>query len=95
MVWLKAAIVIMSVLIVAGIAVVVVTLVNRMSPTPAGIASPIAARTVLDEPAGTHIAGIALSADRLAIRLEGSGADRVVVVDLRTGKVQSRIELAR
>ncbi len=85
----------MSVLIVAGIAVIVVTLVNRMSAVPAGIASAAPANVVLDEPAGTRIAGTSMNAERLAIQLQGGGADRVVVLDLRAGRVLGRVGLGR
>jgi hypothetical protein len=33
--------------------------------------------------------------DRLAVRLEGGGADRVVLIDPATGAVAGRISLAR
>ncbi len=55
---------------------------------------PAAVRAMLDEPAGTHIAGVSTSADRLAMQLQGGGPDRVVVVDLRTGRVVARAALA-
>jgi hypothetical protein len=48
---------------------------------------------LLDEPAGTRIAGIASAGDRLAVRLQGGGSDRVVLVDPRTGAVAGRIGL--
>ena len=87
---LRAAVVVMGILIVAGTAVIVVTLVQRMSSGPAAIAS-----AVLDEPAGTHIAGMSLSPDRLALQLQGGGPDRVVVVDTKAGRVLGRVSLAR
>jgi len=50
---------------------------------------------VLDEPEGTHIAGVSLATDRVAVQLQGGGADRVVVVDTRAGRVVARIGLAK
>ncbi len=70
----------MGVLIVAGVAVVAVTIVSRM-----GGHGTIPAAVALAEPAGTHIAGIAAMGDRLAVLLQGGGPDRVVVVDGRGG----------
>ena len=64
----------MGVLIVAGTAVVAITIVGRMAPHTA------AAAQTLDEPAGTHIAGIAPIGNRMAIVLQGGGPDRVVLV---------------
>jgi len=50
---------------------------------------------VLDEPAGTVIAGIASVRDRLAVQLHGGGVDRVVIIDPVSGSVIGRISLAR
>jgi len=87
--FLKFITVAMAVLIVVGTTVLLVVIVRRIgSPAvPAQIA------VLLDEPAGTRIAGIASVGDRLAVRLEGGGADRVVLLDARTGVVAGRIGL--
>ena len=85
---LKALVVGMGVLIVAGVAVIGVTLVSRMSPGGAPIAS-----VLLDEPVGTHIVASALAADRLALQLGGGGPDRVVLVDTKAGRVLGRVQL--
>ena len=87
---LKTAVVIMGVLIVAGVVVLGVALTQRMSSSGAGIAS-----LLLDEPAGTRIAGTSMAPDRLAVQLQGGGPDRVAVIDTRTGRVLGRIGLAR
>jgi hypothetical protein len=50
---------------------------------------------VLEEPAGTRIAGIAAVQDRLAVQLQGGGVDRVLLLDPRTGAVAGRISLSR
>ncbi len=88
--WLVVLAVAMAVLIVAGVTTIGVTIVHRMSVAPAVVHD-----AVLDEPVGTHIAGVSALPDRLALRLVGGGADRVVVVDLRTGQVVGRAALAR
>ena len=88
---LKVAVVVMAVLILAGVTVIAVTIVRRVAePAPTGIV-----QATLDEPAGSHIAGTSLSADRLAVDVQGGGPDRVVVLDLRSGHVVARAALAR
>jgi len=79
----------MGVLILLGTTVLVVTIFKRLA---APGSTPHAA-LVLDEPAGTKIAGLAAVADRLAIELQGGGADRVVLVDPRSGQIVGRIGL--
>ncbi|HEY8289812.1 MAG TPA: hypothetical protein VIG49_11125 [Acetobacteraceae bacterium] len=88
---LKAVTIGMAVLIVLGTTVLIVTIIRRA--TVPGVTGPVA--LVLDEPAGTRIAGIAAAGDRLAVRLEGGGPDRVMLVDPRAGTVAGRISLAR
>ncbi len=79
----------MGVLIVAGVAGLIAVVASRTG----ALRAPAFASAVLDEPAGTRIAGIASLGDGLALRLEGGGADRVVVVDPR-GHVTRRVDLA-
>jgi hypothetical protein len=88
---LKFITVLLGVLIVLGTTVVGVTIVKRMSEpvAPGQIAA------TLDEPAGTRIAAIAATQDRLALHLQGGGPDRVVLLDPRTGARTGSIVLAR
>ncbi len=94
-----AAVIGMGIMIVAGVTVLVVVMVQRMSAAPPPIASAVVsnptADTPVDEPAGTRIAQIALAGDRLALQLAGGGPDRVVVIDTRTGRLIARAALAR
>ena len=79
----------MGVLIVAGVVALAVVVVQR------GTAGPVAPTSLsLREPAGTRIAGASLGADRVAVQLNGGGPDRVVVVDLKTGRITATIGLA-
>jgi len=79
----------MGVLILLGTTVLVVTIIKR-STTPATAPTPA---LVLNEPAGTKIAGLTAVADRLAIDLQGGGPDRVVLIDPRSGQIVGRIAL--
>ncbi len=93
---LKITTIVMGVLIVIGTTALIITVARRApvaSSTVAGWPASLAA--VLDEPAGTRIAGIVAVRDRLAVRLEGGGADRVLLIDPATGTVAGRISLAR
>jgi hypothetical protein len=77
-------------LIVAGVAVLGVTIVRRLS-VPTGSQ---AART-LDEPAGTRMMAVSGAGDRLALLLQGGGPDRVVLLDPHSGLVVGRVALGR
>lgn len=95
---LKVLTIVMAVMILAGTGVLVAVIGHRVASrssggAPDGGEAPIA--LVLDEPAGTRIAGIAAAGDRLAVQLQGGGGDRVVLVDPHSGAVAGRITLAR
>ena len=87
---LKLAVVVMGVLIVLGVTTIAVVITKRLSTASGGNM-----QAVLDEPEGTHIVGVALASDRLALRLQGGGPDRVVVVEQGSGRVVGRVGLAR
>jgi hypothetical protein len=90
--FLKVLVIAMGVLIVVATTVLVVLIAHRLGGAPVG--RPVAAASVLlDEPAGTRIVGIAAVGERLAVQLQGGGADRVVLVDPRDGEVVGRIGL--
>jgi hypothetical protein len=89
---LKAITIAMAVLIVVGTTALIAIIIHRSS---APSASAQAWTLALDEPAGTHIAGVAGAGDRLAVQLQGGGPDRVVVVDPRSGAVSGRIGVGR
>jgi hypothetical protein len=93
---LKIAAAVMGVLIVLGTVGLAVAVMRRAgSPTqPISTALPPVVAAMLQEPDGTQIAGIAALADRLAVQLKGGGADRIVLIDPRTGALAGRISLA-
>jgi hypothetical protein len=81
----------MGVLILGGTATLIAVVATR-AISPSGL--PAVVTAVLEEPEGSRIAGIAVVADRLAVQVQGGGADRVVLVDPKTGAVAGRISLA-
>lgn len=84
---LKAAVVIMGVLIVAGTVVIAVTIANRL-----GGQRPPPALAGLGEPEGSRIVGIAPAGERLAVHVTGGGReDRIVIVDPATHRVLGRL----
>jgi hypothetical protein len=89
--FLKIAVVVMGVLIVGGTATLIGIIATRASGQ-AGLPATVTA--VLAEPEGSRITGIAATQDRLAVQLQGGGADRVVLIDPRTGALAGRISLA-
>jgi hypothetical protein len=90
----KIATIAMGVLILLGTTVILVTIVKRtMSGSAGSPEKPFVA--MLDEPAGTGIAGIASVRDRLAVQLHGGGTDRVLLIDPVSGAIVGRVGLAR
>lgn len=87
---LKIAVIVMGVMIVGGVATLGVLLFQRA-------AGPVAAvgEVVLDEAEGTRIAGSTAVGEKVVLQLQGGGPDRVVVVDVRTGRVSARITLKK
>ncbi len=86
---LKAATIGMAVLIVAGVTVIVVTIVRRAS-APAVVTGEV----LLREPLGTRIVGASASGDRVVIQFSSGGSDRIAVLDARDGRVLLRVGLA-
>ena len=88
--FLKVLVIAMGVLILSATTLLVVIVARRIGG--AGQAS-VPGALLLDELPGARIVGIAQAGDRLAIQLQGGGADRVVLLDPRTGAVTGRIVL--
>jgi len=78
----------MAVLIVVATTVLAVLIARRIGG-PGAPEGPVS--VLLDEPAGTRVAGSASAGDRLAVHLQGGGADRVLLVDTRSGAVAGTI----
>ena len=103
---LKVAVVVMGVLIIGGTGLLGVLIARRMSgaahvsaslpaasaPSSAAAGAPVP-DALLDEPSGTRVASASLAGDRMALALQGGGPDRVVVLDLRSGRIVARVGL--
>jgi hypothetical protein len=99
---LKAVVVLMSVLILAGIAVIVAELVKRAGPRTA---DPPAATALAEDPApavettiplpsGAAVTGLAATADRVILRIAEPGKpDRLLFLDPRTAAVRATVTL--
>ncbi len=89
--------IVLGVLILAGVAVIITTIVNRVQSGSSG-GEPVAAAVEpaapaafgegrLDLPAGAEIESMVAEGDRLILRLRlKDGAEALVVVDLATGR---------
>jgi hypothetical protein len=86
---LKILTVAMGVAIILATAALGVLIARRLS-TPVG---GTAFTSTLSQPDGTHLVAIAGVQDRLAVWLQGGGADRIVLIDPHTGAVAGRILL--
>ena len=94
---LKILVIVLGVLILAGVAVIITTIVNRAQSGSRG-GEPVAAAVEpaapaafgersLDLPAGAKIESMVAEGDRLILRLRlKDGAESLVVVDLATGR---------
>jgi hypothetical protein len=89
--FLRVLVIVMGVLIVVATTTLVVLIARRIGGAGTGVPASVA--VLLDEPGGTRIVGIAAAGDRLAMQLQGGGADRVVLLDPHTGVVVGRIGL--
>ncbi|GAA0569230.1 hypothetical protein GCM10009416_04440 [Craurococcus roseus] len=91
---LKALVIGMGVLIVAGTVTLVAVIVQRAG----GVAGGGAARLelALDQPEGSRIAGVAaVEGGALGVWVQRPDGDRVVLVDTRRGRVAGEIRLGR
>jgi len=95
---LKFLVIVMAVLIIAAVAVIVVTLFNRASGPSYRVGQPIPELPLPLAPenmaAGSRIVAMTASGDRLAVHVrDGAGADQIILVDLRAGVPISRLTL--
>ena len=91
---LKALVIIMGVLIVAGTGVVIYLVAKRVGQSGRLAAGPVAASLAL--PAGCTVAEMTALGERLALRLAGEGDCRqILLVDPASGAVTGHIGLGQ
>jgi len=94
---LKALVIVMAVAIVAGLAVIGATIYNRIQARAQAASGELPAfdRAAVPVPAGCRVAGLHPAGDRLLLQLEGiAGCQQILVVDLRSGRLLGRLDLA-
>ena len=93
---LKALVIVMGVLIVAGTVALVAVVVQRAGGVAGGGAGSARLDLALDQPEGSRIAGIAAAeGNTLGVWVARPDGDRVVLVDTRRGRVAGEIRLGR
>ena len=94
---LKIAVIVMGILLVGGFAFVLAAIVYQASKGAqdrvAAEAMPAGVETELAIPKDATINSLALDGDRLALHLSSASGPEVVVLDLKSGKVISRVRL--
>lgn len=91
MAWIKASVIGMGVLLVAGFVVVAVTLLQRMSGAD-GAAPGVAA---IELAAGETLVHADLDGGRLLLRIETAAGQRLEVRDAASGALKSRIDIVQ
>lgn len=93
---LRLAVIAMGVVLILGFAAVIariVYLVGRGSDKAPVAAQALAERATVALPAGASVRNLALSGQRLAIHFDAPSGAGIVVIDLATGGVVSRVGL--
>ena len=101
--WVKVAIGIMTALLAVGIPVLIgrVIYLARYGSTPAAATpvaadGPLAATARIALPQGADVKSVSLSGSRLVVHHAGAGGrEEIVILDLTSGAVVSRVELTR
>ena len=99
---LKIAVVTMGLMLLAGLGAVIVGMIyqaSKVGKTPVSAASPAALESgiadagALTVPEGSKVTTMALDGNRLAVHFTTADGGEIVIVDLTTGRVLSRITL--
>jgi|TARA_B100002003_G_scaffold162903_1_gene151170 hypothetical protein len=88
---LKALVIGMGMLIVIGVTVIVVTVFNRTQDRARDVEAP--ERLDVAIPAGAKLLEIVPNGQRLVLRLETPDGDQILVVNLRSGAVETTLVL--
>lgn len=98
---LKVLVVVMGVLLVAGFAVVAVTVASRLNHRAGTPAAPVATISVpngehrsVDLPAGAEVVTVQSDGDRVAVRLKlAEGGEELILLDWKTGARLATLDL--
>ena len=92
---MKYAVIGMGVILILGFFIILARIVYLTSRTDAS--GPVGSEVVVAVPAGGQVTSMSLSNNRLALHLkdEGSAKSSIVVIDLASGRVISRVQLTR
>ncbi len=90
---LKFIVIAMGLLIVSGVTVLGVTIVNRVAAR-GEIASAPPDRIAMSLPEGARIVETVMDDDRLALRIETTDGDQILIIDLASGEVISTVKIA-
>lgn len=98
--WLKIAVVVMGIMIVAGIAILIGRVLylasqgpRQATQTAIRAGAPVVAEATLALPAGASIRNISYAGDRLAIHYEGPRGTGIMLVDTVTGARLGRFDI--
>jgi hypothetical protein len=93
---LKIAVIVMGILLVGGFAFVLAAIVYQASKggQSAAGSGPAGSETALPIPKDATIAAMSLDGDRLALHLTSAAGPEIVVIDLKSGSVISRVKLS-
>lgn len=94
--WLKRAVIVMGILLVAGFIVIVARIVYLIANQPVAAEVPAAALArdaALPLPAGAVVRQVSLSGNRVAIHYDTPTGGAIAVVDLVSGRIVSRLTL--
>jgi hypothetical protein len=93
---LKIAVIVMGILLVGGLALVLATIAYQVSRGGKYKgASPLGAYREIEFaiPKNAAVMSLGLDGDRLALHVKSKSGQEIAVIDLRTGKVLSRVKL--
>lgn len=100
---LKIAVVVMGLVLIVGFVVLLVGIFYQASQVSersaakkgAGVSSAFAPTVTLPVAPGATVSHMALDGNRLAVHLSGSGGAQIVVIDLASGRIVSRVRIDR
>jgi hypothetical protein len=89
---LKFVVIAMGLLIVSGVTILGVTIVKRIAARGETASAP-SEQIALNLPDGARIVETVLDDDRLVLRVESTDGDKILIVDLASGKLVSTVDI--